>query len=72
MKELSSGGVTINDVVRHIGKTFLHQEFPATGLPFGGVGNSGMGRLTGKYGFDTFTHEKAVVARNGIGHRMTF
>uniref|UniRef100_A0A0M3IP05 Aldedh domain-containing protein n=1 Tax=Ascaris lumbricoides TaxID=6252 RepID=A0A0M3IP05_ASCLU len=32
-------------------------------LPFGGVGLSGMGRCHGKYTFDTFTHEKAVLHR---------
>ncbi|CAI4224946.1 unnamed protein product [Auanema sp. JU1783] len=53
----SSGGVTINDVMAH---GFLHCA------PFGGVGNSGMGRLNLKYGFDTFTHEKAVLVRNGL------
>ncbi|KAI6234888.1 Aldehyde dehydrogenase [Aphelenchoides fujianensis] len=30
-------------------------------LPFGGVGESGMGAYHGKFGFDTFTHQKAVV-----------
>lgn len=54
LQQTTAGGVTINDVQRHIGvKT----------LPFGGVGNSGMGRYNGKYGFDTFTHEKSVFKR---------
>jgi aldehyde dehydrogenase (NAD+) len=52
VRETSSGGVTINDVIKHVG---------AQQLPFGGVGNSGMGRYHGKYGFDTFTHEKALL-----------
>ncbi|HEY4874956.1 MAG TPA: aldehyde dehydrogenase family protein, partial [Puia sp.] len=30
-------------------------------LPFGGVGNSGVGSYHGKYSFDTFTHKKAVM-----------
>ncbi|KAI6228566.1 Aldehyde dehydrogenase [Aphelenchoides fujianensis] len=30
-------------------------------IPFGGVGESGIGRYHGKYGFDTFTHEKGVI-----------
>lgn len=30
-------------------------------LPFGGVGTSGMGRYHGKFGFDTFSHDKAVL-----------
>lgn len=33
-------------------------------LPFGGVGNSGMGAYNGKYSFDTFTHKKSVLIRN--------
>ena len=50
--ETSSGGVCINDTLIHAG---THT------LPFGGVGNSGMGRYHGKYGFDTFSHLKSVV-----------
>jgi hypothetical protein len=34
------------------------------GLPFGGVGESGMGSYHGKYSFDTFTHRKSVLARD--------
>ena len=33
-------------------------------LPFGGVGNSGMGRYHGKFGFDTFSHLKSVMKRS--------
>nr|WP_323125532.1 aldehyde dehydrogenase family protein [Pseudidiomarina sp. 1APP75-27a] len=32
-------------------------------LPFGGVGPSGMGRYHGKFGFDTFSHQKSVMQR---------
>lgn len=39
-------------------------------LPFGGVGNSGMGRYRGKFGFDTFTHEKAVLKRAFFTERL--
>lgn len=46
-----SGGVTLNDVVRHA--TVEH-------LPFGGVGASGMGAYHGFDGFRTFSHAKAV------------
>jgi aldehyde dehydrogenase (NAD+) len=52
LSETSSGGVCINDTLIHAG---THT------LPFGGVGNSGMGRYHGKYGFDTFSHLKSVV-----------
>jgi aldehyde dehydrogenase (NAD+) len=50
----SSGGVCINDTV---------MQFGISGLPFGGVGSSGMGRYHGKYSFDTFSHFKAVLKR---------
>ncbi|KAF8009203.1 hypothetical protein BT93_J0250 [Corymbia citriodora subsp. variegata] len=32
--------------------------------PFGGIGESGMGRYHGKFSFDTFSHQKAVVRRS--------
>lgn len=54
IKETSSGGVTINDTVLHVG---------TTNLPFGGVGTSGMGTYHGEKSFNTFTHEKGVVER---------
>lgn len=47
----SSGAVGIND-------TLIHFSMPS--LPFGGVGNSGMGKYHGKASFDTFTHYKSV------------
>lgn len=52
MQELPFGGGCIND-------TILHLSTPA--LPFGGVGESGMGSYHGKAGFDTFTHYKSVL-----------
>jgi aldehyde dehydrogenase (NAD+) len=48
----SAGGVTLNHAV-------LHLAVPD--LPFGGVGESGMGAYHGKPGFDTFSHHKAVL-----------
>jgi len=50
--QTSSGGICINDTIIHVAN---HR------LPFGGVGNSGMGAYHGKYSFDTFTHKKATV-----------
>lgn len=47
----TSGGVTINDVVKHVG---------VENLPFGGVGPSGMGAYHGLDGFRRFSHAKAV------------
>ncbi|MGL4848550.1 MAG: aldehyde dehydrogenase [Clostridium sp.] len=54
LKETTSGGVTINDTVIHVGQT---------SLPFGGVGSSGMGSYHGKASFDTFSHTRSVVKR---------
>lgn len=54
IKETSSGGVTINDTILHVG---------TTNIPFGGVGTSGMGAYHGEKSFNTFTHEKGVVER---------
>jgi coniferyl-aldehyde dehydrogenase len=48
---ISAGGVTINDCIFHVGQV---------GLPFGGVGASGMGRYHGFDGFETFSHKKGV------------
>jgi len=33
-------------------------------MPFGGVGESGMGKYHGKFSYDTFTHRKGVLARD--------
>jgi aldehyde dehydrogenase (NAD+) len=52
LRQASAGGVCIN--------TTMLQESTQT-LPFGGVGNSGMGAYHGKAGFDTFTHYKGVL-----------
>lgn len=54
IQKLSFGGGCINDVVMHLGND---------NLPFGGVGNSGMGSYHGKFGFETFSHQKAILDR---------
>ncbi|XP_042501021.1 aldehyde dehydrogenase family 3 member F1-like [Macadamia integrifolia] len=54
LSETSSGSVTFNDVLIH----YLAEE-----LPFGGVGESGIGSYHGKFSFDTFSHQKAVLRR---------
>ncbi|CAB3396990.1 unnamed protein product [Caenorhabditis bovis] len=61
LNETSSGGVTVNDVIMHM---------TVDTLPFGGIGTSGMGRYRGKFGFDTFTHEKAVLHRGFFGETL--
>lgn len=55
LSNTSSGGVTINHTVMHV----THGE-----LPFGGVGESGMGVYHGKLGFDNFSHLKPVFKKS--------
>lgn len=43
---------------------WLCVQYAADTLPFGGVGESGMGRYHGKFSFDTFSHEKAILRRS--------
>ena len=52
---IAFGGGVINDSIIH---------FTNDKLPFGGVGNSGMGAYHGKYSYDVFTHAKPVVKRS--------
>lgn len=54
LEQTSSGGVCFNETVVH---------FSIPELPFGGVGNSGIGRSHGKAGFDTFSNYKSVLKR---------
>lgn len=51
------GGGCINDTISHIADT---------ALPFGGVGESGMGCYHGRAGFDAFTHYKSVLKRSTL------
>lgn len=55
ISQTSSGGVTGNDV-------FMH--FTIAELPFGGVGNSGMGAYHGKHSFDTFSHKRSCLIKS--------
>lgn len=50
--KVPSGGACVNAVAMH----YLNKN-----LPFGGRGNSGIGRYHGKYSFETFSHHKAVL-----------
>lgn len=54
ISKISSGGVCINDTIMHI---------VPEGLPFGGVGNSGIGSYQGKKSFETFSHQRSVLYR---------
>jgi len=51
----SFGGGCVNDVIMHI---------TSSTMPFGGVGNSGMGSYHGKKSFETFTHARSVLVNN--------
>jgi aldehyde dehydrogenase (NAD+) len=53
--DTSAGGVCLNHAVLHLA---------VADLPFGGVGESGMGAYHGKVGFDTFSHRKAVLTKH--------
>jgi aldehyde dehydrogenase (NAD+) len=53
IRRTSSGGGCINDVIMHIANEKI---------PFGGVGNSGMGRYHGKDSFEAFSHTRSIVA----------
>ena len=50
----SFGGGTINDTM---------VQFGNSRLPFGGVGESGIGAYHGRLGFDTFSHKKGIVIK---------
>jgi aldehyde dehydrogenase (NAD+) len=54
-KELSFGGGAFNDTIMHIGNIEL---------PFGGVGNSGIGYYHGKYSFETFSNKKSILKKS--------
>lgn len=61
-REIRSGAVCVNDVVVHVA---------GVDLPFGGTGNSGMGRYRGKAGFDLFSRERIVLTR-GLSWEVPF
>jgi coniferyl-aldehyde dehydrogenase len=50
-----SGGASVNDTMFH---------FAQEGLPFGGIGPSGMGAYHGRDGFRTFSHGKGVFTQS--------
>ncbi|MEJ8734276.1 aldehyde dehydrogenase [Mediterraneibacter sp. ICN-202921] len=51
LQHTRSGGAAVNDTISHLVGPYL---------PFGGVGNSGIGKYHGKYSFSSFTHERSV------------
>jgi len=52
IRRTTSGGGCINDTIMHIVND---------NVPFGGVGNSGMGHYHNKLSFDAFTHERSII-----------
>ncbi|BAY63816.1 aldehyde dehydrogenase [Calothrix brevissima NIES-22] len=52
LQETTSGGVCLNDTI---------MQYGVSSLPFGGVGDSGIGSYHGKASFDTFSHRKSVL-----------
>lgn len=52
LTSLSFGGGCVNDTLMHLATPYL---------PFGGVGESGMGAYHGRYSFDTFSHQKSIL-----------
>lgn len=55
MGSVSFGGGCVNDTITHVASTHL---------PFGGVGNSGIGGYHGKHSFELFSHRKSIVKRS--------
>ena len=53
IRRTSSGGGCINDVIMHIANE---------NIPFGGVGNSGLGRYHARESFEAFTHRRSIIA----------
>ena len=57
LREIRYGGGCINDTVVHLANDRL---------PFGGVGESGMGAYHGRAGFAAFSHDKSVLLRPSL------
>ncbi|NML21709.1 aldehyde dehydrogenase family protein [Pseudoflavitalea sp. G-6-1-2] len=58
LKLVSFGGGCINDTLMQITSDYL---------PFGGIGNSGIGNYHGEFGFLTFSHQKSVIEKTTWG-----
>ncbi len=57
VKCIPFGGGCINDTLVHLATSYM---------PFGGVGDSGMGGYHGKWSFDTFTHKKSILKKSNM------
>lgn len=57
LNNISFGGGCINDTIMHLA---------TSRMPFGGVGESGMGNYHGIYSFDTFSHQKSILKKSNL------
>jgi aldehyde dehydrogenase (NAD+) len=54
LEQTTSGGVCVNHTMLHL---------LVSSLPFGGVGDSGIGAYHGRHSFETFSHERAILSK---------
>mgnify|MGYP000843869494 CR=1 FL=1 len=57
LNEISFGGGAVNDAIMHIANSKL---------PFGGIGNSGIGSYHGEAGFKSFSHFKSILEKSNL------
>ncbi|WP_371874746.1 aldehyde dehydrogenase [Clostridium fungisolvens] len=55
LNSISFGGGCVNDTISHVASSHL---------PFGGVGNSGIGAYHGRYSFEIFSHKKCIIKKS--------
>ena len=55
LNRVSFGGGCVNDTISHVA---------SSNMPFGGVGNSGMGSYHGRDSFETFSHRKSILKKS--------
>lgn len=72
MLQLTTPKVTPNHTIKTLTVTIIKYTIAVETLPFGGVGNSGIGAYHGKATFDTFTHKKSCLIKNfaAIGEKL--
>lgn len=57
IRNTRSGGLCVNDALMHVAQD---------DLPFGGIGDSGMGHYHGREGFQTFSHARAIYSKQRL------
>lgn len=57
IRNVSFGGGCVNDTIIHLATSHM---------PFGGVGESGMGGYHGRWSFDTFSHKKSILKKSNL------